>query len=49
MKVKIMSEKYDFSKIENQQKFEQLPPEEKEAVIGAAQEEMIKIITNLLQ
>ena len=38
-----MSEKYDFSKIENQQKFEQLPPEEKEAVIGAAQEEMAEI------
>ena len=35
-----MSEKYDFSKIEEQQKFEQLPPEEKEAVISAAQEEV---------
>ena len=33
-----MSEKYDFSKISDQQKFEQLPPEEKEAVIGGALE-----------
>ena len=32
-----MPEKYNSSKIENQQKFEQLPLEEKEAVIGDAQ------------
>ncbi|HEY4519173.1 MAG TPA: hypothetical protein VJK01_02350 [Candidatus Paceibacterota bacterium] len=38
-----MSEKYDFSKIEDQQKIEQLPQEEKEAVIGDAQEEMADI------
>ena len=38
-----MSEKYDFSKISDQQKFEQLPQEEKGVIIGDAQEEMAEI------
>lgn len=38
-----MSEKYDFSKIEDRQEFEQLPQEEKEAIVDAAQEEAIDI------
>jgi len=37
--VKIMPEKFDFSKIEDQQKFEGLPQEEKDKVVGEAQEE----------
>ncbi len=34
-----MSEKFDFSKIENQNKFNELPKEEKEKFISEAQEE----------
>lgn len=34
-----MSEKFDFSKIEDQQKFESLPQEEKDKIVGEAQEE----------
>ena len=38
-----MPEKYNSSKIENQQKFEQLPLEEKEAVIGDALYQMYEV------
>ncbi len=38
-----MSEKYDFSISEDREKFEQLPHEEKEAIIGDAQDEAAEI------
>ena len=43
MKVKIMPEKYDFSKSENQQKFEQLPQKERDEIVGEAREEAAKM------
>src|SRR3990167_1968464 len=38
-----MPEKYDFSKSENQQKFEQLPQKERDEIVGEAREEAAKM------